>query len=673
MVVNETDLPDEAVMTYVEEHASMLGVNQSSQMTSFQGSGGSLLARARFKVPRTIQDEMMLARDLAEKDDDVGATIGSMTALACGEGWRHSHVDEVTVAAFDKIAREMNLYRVLQEMYRELLITASITSVHAFMSKPLQFQPQGSDRQRTRNIIMPMVGVLPGEQVRVLDNDMFATGTLAYAPLTGSQEVWLREFFSPQTTAARKAEMRREDPVLTTLLVREVRVNTDAPTYIESTDAAQGGTLYLLNPTMVHRSTFPKGAARYARPLLTRNFALVEAKRMLNIMDYALLQGGANFLVVAKKGTDQRPAQPAEISNLREQLRRSGSTGAIIGDHRLSIEVITPKLDEMLNAEKRKLLGRKIAMAMLRLPEFSEGDTGGGGQSVLTDTEILSRVVASDRGILKRHVENGIYEEIEERNTASFQTGAADLWFPKIVLQGLQFFTDMVLKLRDRGDISRHSAVAAAGYDYDAEVAERKREKSDDRTMTPAMGTVPFSSASGGPQDNGGGRPPGASSANGAPGSQPPGTSKDPAHPTKVIQRNAGETVRAFVEGEVTYRAGELTQAILEEYADASQGRLSAFERRAIEEIANDTWPDECFMEGPITIVPVNPGEIIDEIKAIRLASGLSMLVGRNTEDAIMARAFCFRTPEFSSTGAQETAFKWGFDVGPVKREPVPA
>src|SRR4029077_1611190 len=95
---------------------------------------------------------------------------------------------------------------------------------------------------------------------------------------------------------------------------------------------------------------------------------------------------------------------------------------------------------------------------------------------------------------------------------------------------------------------------------------------------------------------------------------------------------------------------------------------------RAIEEIASDTWPDECFMEGPITIVPVNPGEIIDEIKAVWLSTGLSILVGRNTEDALMTRAFCFRTPEFSSADAQEMAFKWGFDVGPGKREtPVPA
>ena len=113
----------------------------------------------------------------------------------------------------------------------------------------------------------------------------------------------------------------------------------------------------------------------------------------------------------------------------------------------------------------------------------------------------------------------------------------------KIVLQGLQYFTDLVLKLRDRGDISRRSAVQAGGFDYDAEVQARKREKPDDRIMTAPV--VPFSGA-GGQQDPQGGRPRGGSRANGAPGSQPSRSTQDPARPRRTIQRTAGETVRAI-------------------------------------------------------------------------------------------------------------------------------
>jgi hypothetical protein len=113
-----------------------------------------------------------------------------------------------------------------------------------------------------------------------------------------------------------------------------------------------GQKVYRLNPTMCKRTTMGKGAWSYPRPLLTRNFPLLEAKRLLNVMDFALLQGGTNYIVVAKKGSDQIPALPEEIANLREVVKRASHSGVLIGDHRVSLEVITPDLTELLNPER---------------------------------------------------------------------------------------------------------------------------------------------------------------------------------------------------------------------------------------------------------------------------------------------------------------------------------
>jgi hypothetical protein len=178
----------------------------------------------------------------------------------------------------------------------------------------------------------------------------------------------------------------------------------------------------------------------------------------------------------------------------------------IVGDHRLSFEIITPKLDELLNSEKRRLLGRKIAMRMMGVAERAEESASNGEQS---DTEVVSRVVMADRRDIQRHIENNIYPEIVKRNRTVLTKGPASLWFPKIILQGLNYFTELVLKLRDRGDISRSTAVAAAGFDWDAEVAKRKQEvaSGDDKIMEPA--SVPHSSSEAGPQDNNEGRPKG--------------------------------------------------------------------------------------------------------------------------------------------------------------------
>jgi hypothetical protein len=659
-IVNETGLPDdavrEAVGTYIEEHASMLGVSAGNTFQSYANRTGSLLARSNYRAPTSTLGEIVLARDLAERDDDVKATMGTMLAVAFVDGMLHSHKDEVVLAVFDKVAKHAGLDAVFKELYREWLIAGTVTTVSLFTREAFQFQPDGADRNRTRSIVAPLIGVLPAEQIRVVGNDLVGTGTLAYLPATGAQERWLEEFFDTKTTPARKAEMRRDDPVLAALLVEKLDVNDteDSGSFSEENDPALSTTLYRLNPRMAARSTMPKGAWRYPRPPLTANFALIEAKRLLNIMDYALLQGGSNFLVVAKKGTDQRPALPAEVDNLRDVVRRAARTGVLVGDHRLSVEIITPDLAELLSESKRGLLGRKLANGLLRVPEDKDDV-----EATKLRVSLIEAVISSDRRDLRRHVEENIYTEVVKRNAGL--TGAAKVWFPKIMLQGGQWFTDYVLKMRDRGDISRHSAVAAGGFNYEAEVQARKREKADDRIMTPAA--VPHSSPNMGPQDNGPGRPTGVSSGNGR---NRPAEPPARVRPRQVIQRNAGETVTARYEEDVgSYRIGELTYAILAEFGTGSAiGRITPFERSALDAIAAGDYAMRT--EGPLTIVPVNGAYELANVRPVRLATGLSMIVGDRDDGALCARALCFRTPEFTALAAQENAIMWGFGTDAI-------
>lgn len=666
VIVNETDLPDMVVETYVEEHASVLGLSPGNSYSYYVGQG-SLLARPKFRPPTSIVEEILLARNLAERDDDVGETIGAMVALAFGEGMQHVHPDEVAVAMWDKIGRKAKIILALKEMYREYLIAAQCTTATVMSRETIGFTPQGADRQRSRSILMPHIGVIPSEQIRVIGNDLFGTATLAYRPFSGRQEQWLMQFFNPRTTAARKAEMRREDPILTTLLTEQVawddvREGSVSTVYGDPGDPTIGAYVYTLNRAYVSRVCMPKGQWPHPRPLLTRNFPLLEAKRLLSIMDYSLLEAGANFLVVAKKGSDQRPALPEEIANLRDTIRRATRSGVMIGDHRLSIEVITPNLEELLNPAKRRLLGRKLATAILRLPDFQSADAGS-GQSVLTDTEIIARVVASDREDLRLHVEEEIYDPIADRNGDSLE-GPPTIWFPKIILQGLQYFTQLILGLRDRGDIPRRYAVEAAGFNYQAAVQQRKAEKAagDDRVLTLPAGAVPFSAGGAG---GAGGRPSGSGPNNGAPGARPSD------QPATAPNRNgrpparANEEVRAMLDedSDRIYRAGERTYAILESYHDTQHvGRITSHEHAALARIEENACCGP-VREGPFTVLPVNPGHELSELHAIRLQEGASMIVGRTDYGAVLARALVFREPRYSPLEAEETALRWGFEV----------
>ncbi len=647
-VVNETGLPDEMVMgatrTFFEEHSAM-----SRGATDFQlynNRSGSLLARSEYQAPTNVIEEIRLARDLAERDDDVRETIGAMIALAFSEGMENFQEDERTLAAFNATCEFMNMDGRLKEMYREYLIASQFTTVSLFTSTALDIEPPTGNRALGRLVSVPMVGVLPSENIRVIGNDMFGKAQLAYDPPDERLRMWLEEYFSDSITPARKDAMRRQDPVSAYMFTGVKEIDPLAPR--EEQPSEWGNyKLFLLNPRACHRTTMPKGSWKYPRPLLTANFALLEAKRLLNIMDYALLQGGSNFIVVAKKGSDQRPAQPEEVANLREVVRRASRTGVIVGDHRLTFEIITPKLDELLNEKKRRLLGRKIAMVMLRLPETSDQESGSSSESL--EAEIAPRVIESDRRDIKRHVEGNIYSETAKRNPRIFK-GRASMWFPKIILQGTQYFTDFVLKLRDRGDIPRSWAVAAAGFSWEAAVQVRKGElaRGEDEIMQP--GTVPHSSEESGPQDNNEGRPKGAGD----------GSEKDKFAPKKTITKNKGETVKAWFDDDLgqTIRVGEITYAILEEYQGTkSEGRIQDYEREAVE-------TEQPVYRGSVAVAPVNVGVPVANLKAIRLTDGLSMIVGSRIYDgAIMAKAICFREPEFTASEAETRVARWGFPL----------
>lgn len=645
-VVNETDLPDAMVTAAVRDHFIENASMAWGHTTTFQNytGNGSMLARREYRTPTNVIDEIRLARDLAERDDDVAAALGSQIATAFESGMENFHEDEKTVGLFNAICREANFDSVLKEMYREYLIASSVTTISLFTRQNLEWRASDGVT-REESLAVPVVGILQAENIRVIGDDTFGTGTLAFDPPDDKLRNWLETYFNPRTTPAKKAEMGRTNRVAAAIFTGVVGNDDMADTELAPYNS---GSLYLLNPKLVHRTTMPKGAWNYPRPLLTRNFALLEAKRLLNILDFSLLQGGSNFIVVVKKGSDQRPAQPGEMANLQNVVRAASKTGVIVGDHRLSIEVITPDLKELLNPAKRRLIGRKLSMALLRVPESGVEDPGTEGMK--TEIELMGRVISGDRQDIKRHIERFTYKETVRRNKRVFPKGAPKLWFPKIVLQGSQYFTDYVIKLRDRGDIPRKWAVEAGGFDYEAGVQQRQREldAGDDEVLTP--GSVPHSSPESGPQDNNPGRPPGG---------------QDDNPNRRTLEQNPGETIRSFYDEveQAVLRVGVVTETILEEYADHTVGRIQQFERDAIES-------GEPLRRGSLMGVPVNQNVAVRNEKALKLREGLRMVVGQHkTDGALLAKLLVFREPEFSISDAETTVARWGFPMTDLQGE----
>jgi hypothetical protein len=106
-----------------------------------------MLARTPFRTPNSIIDEIKLARSVADTDDDIGAAMGEMIAVAFGEGVVNQHRDEKTLEFFNQMAAPtaLDLEAVLEEMYRELLIASSVTTVTLFSRQRLAYFPLKSD------------------------------------------------------------------------------------------------------------------------------------------------------------------------------------------------------------------------------------------------------------------------------------------------------------------------------------------------------------------------------------------------------------------------------------------------------------------------------------------------------------------------------------------------
>lgn len=655
MIDNRTELPDGVVREAVMAHWTETAALQFGTPSSFQlyaTNNHSMLMRGPFRAPSNIMDEIKLARQIADSDDDISAVIGQAINTAFKDGMQNQHEDEPTLHLFNEICKAMNLDLQLKELYREYLISASVTTLSLYTRQRLSFTPSGTGEKVTAQLSVPRIGVLPAENIRVISNDIFGEGDLAYDVTDVALKEWLDAYFAKSTSPAMKNKMATENPVMASLFLGTVEIP-----FNDQDMFSAGKVLYKLNPRMVHRTTMPKGATAYPRPPLTSNFALLEAKRLLNIMDYSLLQGGTNYIVIAKQGSDKLPAQQPEIDNLTDQVRQASRTGVLVGDHRLTVEIITPELKELLNPDKRKLIGRKLAMAMLRIPEQVTHDAGSEGAK--QEMVWVENTVTSDRRDIKRHVERNVFDMVVERNPTAFKKGSPTLWFHRINLTGIKDFYDSVVKARDRGDIPRKWAVEVLGFDYEAGVAERKREKErgDDEVMTP--GAVPFDGNSQPGQlpgqSGGDGRPPGSSSNNGRPGSPPP---VDPAQRQRsLVTRRRGEPVHAHWDqaSESTIRVGELTAAVVSEYPEHTVGRLNDAERAA-------ATATEVYQQGPVAIVPVNPDYEVGELRVLRLAEGLSMVVGaRDIDGAIVAKALCFREPAWAVSTAHEMAMRWGF------------
>jgi hypothetical protein len=304
--------------------------------------------------------------------------------------------------------------------------------------------------------------------------------------------------------------------------------------------------LLLLNPEMVFRHTLTKPDYQAWPSLRMKSlFSILDMKRQLIAADRASLIGAANYILLVKKGTDDRPATQEEVSNLKENYNFIAKMPVIISDHRLELEIVAPKVDLTLQGEKYDTLDARILMRLLGT--LSIGSKGQRNETNVTLSTAVARMMENRRHMIKRTLEKRLLRVITEhpnnqrQGKPVIEESVSMVFTPRQISLGYdQSLVQALIGLRTQREISRDTILEQFGLDQATEAMRMEHEEEfyDDIFKT----QIPFAS----PGVGGPGTDTGDPKANGAQGGRPPGggePSKDSTKPTG--KSPAGNTKRS--------------------------------------------------------------------------------------------------------------------------------
>lgn len=471
-----------------------------------RGRDRSIFARDKFVTPGKIFEQMAMAED-AMDDDVVGGVYDTSEAMAFKKMSMQCE-DEDQRDAWNQIAKDLNLDEFLRMVWRELFKNSQYYGIKWWGTQTYRVRGMGEERPRrkTYKLEVPIgLGVLDPTRIVPVGLDMFGRRQLAWIADEGEMDMFKSV----------------KDRVLDDELISELILGPYDPPKAEAdklkSEDVPVDRLFLLNPANTWMGHLTKATyERWARVRMKSVFPLLDMKHQLREMDRAFLLGGINFIVLVKKGTDEHPVtKNSEITMVAEQMRAQAKSSVIVSDHRLEIEIITPDLEGILNAETWGVLDDRIRLRLWG--SIAPPSDTGNRENQVTLAKVVALGLENRRHMLKRDLEAQIVRETIDRNddldadaSIEYAPRRVDLLFDSQVATIFQ-------EIRDRGDLSRETILEEFGFDLTLERQRRITEKeddfeatSDDEVFTPV--NVPFNSPDNQTTPGGagrrGGRPP---------------------------------------------------------------------------------------------------------------------------------------------------------------------
>lgn len=489
VVLNDTTIDTNDIMTALhEQHPELASLVRWSTQTQSHGRSGSLFERDKYLTPANIYDQFRVAYEAAQMDDVVAGVMETSEALAFTRiGFEADDEDEESV--WDQIAEDIDLTSRLKEMWRELFTVSQFYAVTYWGRKTYKVRgktDKGTKRKKEyKNLKVPIgISLIDPLKVIPVGNMLFGQEKLAYIASRGEVESF-DEVLAGKNTSD--------------LVVRQMIRSKYVPSEAERSYIGQFGVdperLYELNSDFVWRHTDTRPSyERFATVRMKSVFEILDLKHQLRSMDRAYIIGGTNFILLVKKGSDQIPARPQEVQALAAQVKTAARVPVIVGDHRLSIEIITPKQDMTMKPERYNTLDARLEARLFGM--FMTGNYAAGtkGDDSIKLAKVVGRGLEARRSSIAASVKKNLIIPTLERND-ELESEDVNLEFhPKrVALDFDPTLITMLQDLRDRGDISRESVLDELGFDQDEEARKREMESDKfDKIFKPV--NVPFDS-----------------------------------------------------------------------------------------------------------------------------------------------------------------------------------
>jgi hypothetical protein len=490
-VVNHTNIPVEEVVAALTDDDRRVFAAMSDWATStqpgYKARNGGLFQRDRYITPSNIKDQMKLAYAAVEQDDIVSGVAESTEALAFSDC---SFVadDEDDQDIYNQIAADIDLDSRLREMWQQLFAVSQFYVAVWWETKTYTVRGEtekGNARRKTMTLKVPVsLTLLDPLKIVPIGSTLFGKERLAYCA-SREEHVKFKNIMSEQRTD--------QDAIVERLITKQYIPSPD-----ERKELVAAGfdvtNLWELNPDNVFRHTATRPSfQRWAPVRMASVFPLVDLKQHLRQMERAHLIGGTNFIVVITKGSDKMPAKPAEIANLQSQARVVAQIPLLVGDHRLKVEIVTPKTDFTLGAERWNTLDSRVTARLYQMFQLGNYSAGAAGDDSAKLIKVVAKGLESRRKMIRRTLEREIWRPMYHMND-ELKTRGKLLFHPSaIALDFDDAWASFLLQLRQDREISRDTILSQFDLSQEHEylMLQREQAKYDDVFRSQVAYTAP--------------------------------------------------------------------------------------------------------------------------------------------------------------------------------------